>query len=487
MSQAAAKQINTFFMELVETLVTVIEQKEPYMRGKAQKVADLCAGFAKTLKMSQKAEVDQIYFAGLLQDIGMVYMPADIIDKPEELEDDEMAIVRQHPIFAEKILSNLSILKGVMPMIKHHHEAFDGSGYPDGLKGMDIPVGARILSIVDSYVALTSERPHRPAIAPNEAIRKLQDEAGAKYDREILNRFVVYIKSVGMLSKKKTRVVKSLPEIVADVLDRFSQGKVDLPVLPQVVQEVEEVMKRDISKGEDLAKVIEKDAVISVRLISVANSPYYRGLEQITSVRTAISRLGEAETRNLVIAIANKSLYKTKNTQFRELMERLWLHSLACAHGAVQISKALNLGGGENYFFMGIIHDIGKVVLIKAISDAMPSDKKVKLKEVRDAIRDIHAGFGGSLMRRWKYPEQFKRVVTQTEKEDYTDHVLQEVLIANLANHLADKLGHFIFRGEEIEDIMQLDAVQRLGLDAETIEGVTQEVVTIMKETGHMF
>ncbi len=323
MSQAAAKQINTFFMELVETLVTVIEQKDEFTRGKSQKVADLCAGFSKTLKMSHQSKIDKIYFAGLLHDIGMVYIPAEIMEKPQKLEDDEMAIVRQHPVFAEKILSNLSILKGVLPMIKHHHEAFDGTGYPDGLKGMDIPVGARILAIVDGYVAMTSDRPHRDALDPKAAIRKLQDGAGIIYDREILNRFVVYIKSTGIMSNKPSQEIKSLPEIIADVLERFNKGKIDLPVLPKVVQDVEAVMKRDISKGEDLAKVIEKDAVISVRLISVANSPYYRGLEQITSVRTAISRLGEAETRNLVIAIANKSLYKTKHTQFRDLMERL--------------------------------------------------------------------------------------------------------------------------------------------------------------------
>jgi len=487
MSQAAAKQINTFFMELVETLVTVIEQKDEFMRGKAQKVADLCAGFSKTLKMSHQAKIDKIYFAGLLHDIGMVYIPAEIMEKPRKLEDDEMAIVGQHPIFAEKILSNLSILKGVLPMIKHHHEAFDGTGYPDGIKGMDIPVGARILTIIDSYVAMTSERPHRGALEPKAAIRKLQDGAGIKYDREILNRFVVYIKSTGIMANKKHEEIKSMPEIVADVLERFNQGKIDLPVLPKVVQDVEEVMKRDISKGEDLAKVIEKDAVISVRLISVANSPYYRGLEQITSVRTAISRLGEAETRNLVIAIANKSLYKTKHAQFRELMEKLWLHSLACAHSAVRISRTLSLGGSENYFFMGITHDIGKVVLMKAISDAIPSDHKVKLKEIRSLIRDIHAGFGGSLMRRWKYPEKFKKVVTQTEKDEYTEHVLQEVLIVNLANHLADEMGQSVFSGEGVEDIMQLASVQRLGLDAEKVENITQDVVGILKEAGHLF
>ncbi len=487
MKQAAAKQINTFFMELVETLVTVIEQKDKFMKGHSQKVADLCTGFAKTLKMSQQTQVEKIYFAGLLHDIGMVYIPSEILEKPEELEDDEMAIIRQHPVFAENILSKLSILKGVLPMIKHHHEAFDGSGYPEGLRGMDIPMGARVLAIVDSYVAMTSARPHRAASEPEAVLKQLEAGAGTKYDRELVNRFTRYINSTGLSSKKEKKENKNLPEIVAEVLDRFNRGKIDLPVLPRVVQDVETVMNKDISKGEDLAKVIEKDAVISVRLISVANSPYYRGLEQITSVRTAISRLGDAETRNLIIAIANKSLYQTKNKQFRELMEKLWLHSLACAYGAMYISKKLSLGSSENYFFMGIVHDIGKVVLIKAMSDFFPPEKKVKLKDVQSAIRDIHAGFGGALMRRWKYPEEFKKVVTQTEKEEYTDHVRQEVLISNLANHIADTVGQSVFAGEGVDELMELDSVKRLNFDADTVEGITGEVSKVMKEAVHMF
>ncbi len=487
MNQLAAKQINTFFMELVETLVTVIEQKDEFMKGNSQKVADLSTGFAKTLKMSQQTKTEKIYFAGLLHDIGMVYIPVDILDKSEVLEEDELGIIRQHPVFSENILSNLSILKGVLPMIRHHHEAFDGSGYPDGLRGMDIPLGARVLAIVDSYVSMISARPHREASEPEEALKKLQAGSGTKYDRELVNRFTRYIKSTGISSKKAVEKDKSLSEIIAEVLDRFNRGKIELPVLPRVVQEVETVMNKEISTGEDLAKVIEKDAVISVRLISVANSPYYRGLEQITSVRTAISRLGEAETRNLIIAIANKSLYGTKNTQFRELMERLWLHSLACAHAAMYISKKLSLGSSENYFFMGIVHDIGKVVLIKAISDFFTPEKKVKLKDIQNSIGDIHAGFGGALMRRWKYPEEFMKVVTQTEKEEYTEHVRQEVLITNLANHIADTVGQSIFAGEGIDELMELDSVKRLDFDADTVEGLTRDVAKIMKETVHMF
>ena len=117
----------------------------------------------------------------------------------------------------------------------------------------------------------------------------------------------------------------------------------------------------------------------------------------------------------------------------------------------------------------------------------MPSDRKIKYKDIRTAIREIHAGFGGSLMRRWKYPDRFKKVVTQTEKEAYTDHVLQEVLIANLSNHLANRIGQSIFRGDEVDDIMALESVQRLGLDADQMETITRDVAEVMKEAGRLF
>lgn len=168
-------------------------------------------------------------------------------------------------------------------------------------------------------------------------------------------------------------------------------------------------------------------------------------------------------------------------------MENLWLHSLACAYAAVNISNRLSLENSENFFFMGIIHDIGKVVLMKAISDSFSSDKKVKLKEIQGSISDVHAGFGGAMMRRWKYPEAFKKVVTQTEKETYTDHVMQAVLVINFANHVADSIGQSIFKGEAVDDMMQLDSVQRLGFDADNVEEITLEVTKMMKEAVHMF
>lgn len=131
---------NDFLSEVVKTLVSLIEEKNVYMRGHAQRVASNCVFFSRKLNFS-KSDVEQIYFAGLLHDIAMVFIPIEIFEKSGKLDENEIAIVKQHPVMAEKVLSNLSRFQAILPIVRHHHEAFDGSGYPDGLKGDEIPLG----------------------------------------------------------------------------------------------------------------------------------------------------------------------------------------------------------------------------------------------------------------------------------------------------------------------------------------------------------
>ena len=477
------KQINKFFTELVSTLVAVIEQKDLYMRGHAERVAGTCAAFCRTLKLSQRAETDKIYFAGLLYDIGMVYLPAEITQSRNSLTDDEMAIVRQHPVIAETILSNLTILRGILPMIRHHHEAFDGSGYPDGLKGNEIPLGARILAIIDSFDALTSDRPHRKAINSENAIATLNVEAGKKYDRMMLNQFVRFLQLEESNVRNRSNAEsddQTGRSILEGVVEKMKSGKIDLPVLPQIVQDVEGVLKNPHSTGEDLAKVIEVDAVISIRLISVANSPYYRGLEQITSVRTAISRLGHSETQNLVAAIANKSLFETKHVRFKQLMESLWFHSLACGYAAAGIAKKLDLKNVETHFFVGITHDIGKAVLLKALSDQMPKKPSVKKEEIQGGIEQYHTNVSRLMLKRWNYPQNIIRAVTNQEQPDLPKDADQTMLVLRLANRLMENSGFSVFGKEQNDDVADIDALALLGISKEDASDISSEVAKVM-------
>ena len=114
--------------------------------------------------------------------------------------------------------------------------------------------------------------------------------------------------------------------------------------MPHVVRDVQSVIKRVDSTAEDVAAVIERDPVISLRLLSVSNSPVYRGIQEIRNIKEAIPRMGLKETLNLIIAIANKSMYETDQVQFRILMDKLWVHSLACAYGSKLIAEHFKAG-----------------------------------------------------------------------------------------------------------------------------------------------
>ena len=188
------KITDNIISEIVKTLISIIEEKDEFIKGHSERVASGCVHLWTYLGFP-KERTNQIYLAGLLHDIGMVNIPPEIIHKSCDLSEDEWKKVKKHPEISEKILSHLSFMKGTLPTVRHHHEAWDGSGYPDGLKGEDIPVESRILCLVDSYDAMTSPRAYRPALSQQDTIENLTKSSGNKFDINLVNKFLVYLQS----------------------------------------------------------------------------------------------------------------------------------------------------------------------------------------------------------------------------------------------------------------------------------------------------
>ena len=134
-----------------------------------------------------REELDNLYRAGLLHDIGKIGTPAEIIDKTDKLTDEEYRIIREHPSIGERILEPIEAYAEIVPMVKQHHEWFNGKGYPDGLAGEEIDLGARIMAVADVYDALCSERPYRAAIDPDQAIEILKEKSGSHLDPMVAN------------------------------------------------------------------------------------------------------------------------------------------------------------------------------------------------------------------------------------------------------------------------------------------------------------
>ena len=156
-------------------LARSIEGKDPYTEGHCERLSDYSAGLGQRIGLPPE-QITALRWGGIVHDIGKVAVPEAILLKPGPLSPEERAIMRRHPVVGERICSPLRSFRWVLPIIRNHHEKYDGSGYPDGLKGEQIPVAARVLQIGDVYDALHTERPYKRALSQDEAMRIMEQE-----------------------------------------------------------------------------------------------------------------------------------------------------------------------------------------------------------------------------------------------------------------------------------------------------------------------
>ncbi len=185
----ANEELRKLFMGSIKALAQALEAKDEYTQGHSERVSEIAVGISKYLSLNE-VEIQDIWLAGLLHDIGKIGVRESVLNKPGKLNADEWASIQRHPVVAERILCPIEELSAVISMVRNHHERFDGSGYPDGLRGGNIPLGARILSVADAYDALTSRRPYRKALSVKEALRVLEDASGTQFDPVIVRAFV---------------------------------------------------------------------------------------------------------------------------------------------------------------------------------------------------------------------------------------------------------------------------------------------------------
>ena len=216
--------MDRLYLSTVETLAMAIDAKDDVTHSHVRRVQAYAVGLARALNVTDELTLKAIEAAALLHDTGKLAVPERILNKPGKLTESEFERMKQHVDIGADILSLVEFPYPVVPIVRAHHESWDGGGYPRGLKGTDIPLGARILSVVDCFDALTSDRPYRRRMTDAEAIAILRERQGRMYDPEVVDTFVRVYRDIAVGGDAQQHL---------EVMQRVTQARHDESALPR--------------------------------------------------------------------------------------------------------------------------------------------------------------------------------------------------------------------------------------------------------------
>jgi HD-GYP domain-containing protein (c-di-GMP phosphodiesterase class II) len=223
--QDSAKENRELFIGTVKALAAAIDGKDPYTRGHSERVSRFSVAIAQRMGLDDE-EVEKIRISALLHDVGKIGIDDNVLKKPAALTDEEYELMKKHPQKGYKIMSQIPAMKEFLPGMYMHHEMVDGKGYPQGLKGDEIPLMALIVSVADTFDAMTTDRPYQKAMKFEDAVSRIESFVNTRYDAEVVAAFTAACREgqirPGSVRLKRPSPAMPPPEIVAAENDRLT-------------------------------------------------------------------------------------------------------------------------------------------------------------------------------------------------------------------------------------------------------------------------
>ncbi len=265
-------------------------------------------------------------------------------------------------------------------------------------------------------------------------------------------------------------------------------GELALPPMPQIGIKFRELV-RGGADMDQMAGLLKKDVAVASKILRMANSVSYRGFGKIQNLEQAIGRLGLAETEKLVMAISNQKLFMAENQHYRNMLEDLWMHSLACAYSAEALTHLLDATLAVDAFTAGLFHDIGAFALIHIIAELEGLghyDAKLDLEAIIETVQVYHPMFGAKLLEKWAFEPDYSRIALSHNNLQTAESVTTEISVVHLSNLVAKSLGYTGCGAELKAALMQSPSAQRLQLTEDQIDTLLKTVQTQMALVAHM-
>lgn len=325
-----ARRLRAMTRGVVRAIADTIEAKDRHVYGHARRVSGYATAIGRRMRLGVH-ELEQLSLAALLHDVGKISTPDSILLKPAALSEEERAVVRMHSERGARLLSAVPEMEEVAAAVRHHHENWDGTGYPEGLAGEQIPLASRVIHVADAYDAMTSPRPFRDALDHARAVRALTSGAGAQFDPEVVSAFC------GL-------------ETLAQIRDHIARGDFGSRFLPYARPHALRVLPL-----EELLRVVEREPALAAAVLRAANAGL-RAEETTASIYAACTRLSVETLRSI---IGKGEAGKRPNPE----AERLRSHSRRCAAAAMILAEKTGALDPDEAYTAGLLHDLGEALL----------------------------------------------------------------------------------------------------------------------------
>ena len=381
-----------------------------------------------------------------VRDVGMLSLPDSVVLATGALDPADWELVNQHPVLGAELIATLPGLEAAGPVVRSHHERWDGQGYPDGLEGASIPLLSRVIAVCDAFVAMASDRPHRRGVGTEVALDHLVQERGRQFDSRVVDGLMSVIAGSGEQaagrsdarrpsSRAASEPAPPARTDLASSLSRFDTLPAFGPALDRLLAAVEG--SREGARS-DIVTAIESDTGLTVAVLRAAQAAPRR--RPITNVGDAVSALGTEQILQAVTLLPRAAF--PWQSALEALMHQLRVHSQAVSRAAQRIAQELEFRDADDLVAVALLHDVGKLAVAQgrdgaAVTSSALAIPEKRIQAERQATGLDHASVGGLLLGRWGLPRRLSGAVAAHHTADGPDELATLVRLADMVAHQA--------------------------------------------------
>jgi putative nucleotidyltransferase with HDIG domain len=470
----------------IDAMAGLLNLRDGYAAADAEEMVRLAGDIGRRLAMPVEQRTE-LAAAARLHDIGKIAVPDRILHKRDALDAGERLVMQRHAVWGAETLARTPGLERVAEIVRSHHERWDGTGYPSGIAGEDIPLASRIIGACEAFRAMTSERPYRRSVQRGQALSLVAAAAGSHFDPAVARALVAQLAEQGVtpdaLDRPEQQVPRTGGRAAATGDQRASAGygrhmakaleRLDaLPALTESRDRLLALLDTERPSVAAIVSTVESDLALVISVLRLANQ-HSRGRGRIATVPDAVAALTPEGVEMLASRIAVVDFFEHA-PGWGVPPEQVRLHAIAVQRAADRIAREAGWRNRDELLVAALLHDIGKLVLTDASpgypeqvhGGARTPDERIRAE--RHALGLDHADVGGVLLRRWRLPESIAQAV-EHHHDPETHHPAAAVV------RLADMLAHHS-HGDPIDRDRLLPAAETIGLSAQQLRSLIYEL-----------